>query len=622
MKRALLFFAVLLFVSTGAAQPVWDVRLESKIRFYQTTDFGIVLAGTDDALYAIAADTGDRIWKRRHKGLDETSIAPVPATDIVLVSSDEGDRTRVFAVDLLSGETLWRSDRFKGDVMQLAVEPEQDLLTVVMVRRSRGRVGEEVKRSPVIHLLRLSDGSENWKKTLDSDVEMMPSRFDSEGEVSYTLDNYRPPVILDGRVFVFYEGLTAFDVKSGKEAFRDRFRVNEKGLALTEADVSVSERYIFASGRGKIRALDRRDLRIAWEADDLGVAAETVAIGDTLFVRTGGQFTRLRDGETDEKGNFGISALDLKTGRTKWRWKGADRGLTNFVLADDGTIYVADRDEIIGIESSKGRKLFEAEHGVERAQFIAINEAGNLVVGGRDTISAFPVSGGATRGERLKPLWSVKHKAPGRGLLRIVAGIALRAAAIYFRYGGTAVSLAGAINRISAARSLLSLRWPGLASRFGSLDLTTLATNAARNYVGNQISVFGIAGRNPNILGRIQGLRIQRPNFAGRIAPSREDLQENILDRIDPVRQMERLSGYLLKRKRVAELRGGFMYYYTEIGKPFDRKGLVGVDVGTGRDSRFILVSDPDPRFIADETSGLLFSADGSTLRAFEILRR
>jgi hypothetical protein len=133
--------------------------------------------------------------------------------------------------------------------------------------------------------------------------------------------------------------------------------------------------------------------------------------------------------------------------------------------------------------------------------------------------------------------------------------------------------------------------------------------------------VFGIAGRNPNLLSRIQGLRIQRPNFAGRIAPSRDDLQENILERIDPIRQIERLSSYLLKRKRVAELRGGFMYYYTELGKPFDRKGLVGVDIGAGRDSRFILVPDPDPQFIADEASGLLFSADGPSLRAYEILR-
>ena len=55
-------------------------------------------------------------------------------------------------------------------------------------------------------------------------------------------------------------------------------------------------------------------------------------IGNIFYVRTGGQFTRLKDGEIEEKGPFGVSAIDTTNGKTLWRYKGADKGLTNFVL--------------------------------------------------------------------------------------------------------------------------------------------------------------------------------------------------------------------------------------------------------------------------------------------------
>ena len=118
---ALLLCLLCLFTSLSQAQPVWQTNLDGKVQFYQQTDFGIVVAGSENSLYAIDGQTGERLWRRKHKGLDETSITPVPGTDLVLLSLDEGDKSRLEAVDLLSGNSLWRSDKVKGDVMQLAV---------------------------------------------------------------------------------------------------------------------------------------------------------------------------------------------------------------------------------------------------------------------------------------------------------------------------------------------------------------------------------------------------------------------------------------------------------------------------------------------------------------------
>ena len=228
-----------------------------------------------------------------------------------------------------------------------------------------------------------------------------------------------------------------------------------------------------------------------------------------------------------------------------------------------------------------------------------------------------------------KEIWRVKHKPPSRGVFRVVAAVALRAAALYFRYGGLATSALNIVRGASVARSVLSLRWSGLRSRFSSFDLTTLASNSAKNYVTNRIYTYGSLARAPNLLNRVNGLQIINPSnirgkiisgAAQRITPSRADVQESIFERLDPVRQVEKLSEYLLRRKRLADLRGNFMYFYTDLPKPFDKKGLVGVNVHTGKDARFILASDPDARFTTDETVGLLYSADGNRLQAFDVI--
>ncbi len=642
------------------AQSVWQANLNSKVQFYQTTDFGVLLAGSDNSLYAFDGQTGEKLWRKGTKGLDETSVTPVPATDLILVSTDEGDKSRIEAVDLFSGETVWRSDKVKGDVLQLAVEPSQDLLAVVLVKKAKGKIGEEFKRTPTVHVFQLSNGDELWKKELDSDVQMMPANFIENAEVPYTLDNYRAPLILDGRLYLFYEGATSYDARTGKEGERERFGINEGGLALTEADPVFDEKYLYTSGRGKIRAINRKNFKVEWEAKDLGVTPEMAVVGNVLYVRTGGQFTRIKDGETENKGSFGVSAIDTRNGKTLWRYKGADKGLTNFVFADANRILIADKDDLITIEARTGKKISNFEHDVEKAQFVLINERGDAVVGGRDEIAAFEMQGSGFRGQGSgfeiqntrfenqnsflpvqnpkskiqNEIWRVKHKPPSRGVFRIVAGIALRATALYFRYGGLATSALNIVRGASVARSVLSLRWSGLKSRFGSFDLTTLASNSAKNYVANRISVFGIASRNTDLLNRLRGLgQLEIPNSSnirGRIisgainraAPSRADVQENLLDRLDPARQAEKLSDYFLRQKRLADLRGNYMYFYTDLPKPFDRKGLIGVNVHTGKDARFILTSEPDARFTTDETAGLLYSANGNRLEAFDVLDR
>ena len=115
----------------------WTTKLDKDVRFYQPTDMGVLIVGTEKSLYAIDGATGETLWRRKDTSLDETDVAPMPGTDLLLLSFEKGERTRVEAADILSGDTIWRSDKIKGAVMQLAVDPQANLLAVVLAKDAK-----------------------------------------------------------------------------------------------------------------------------------------------------------------------------------------------------------------------------------------------------------------------------------------------------------------------------------------------------------------------------------------------------------------------------------------------------------------------------------------------------
>ncbi|HKR14068.1 MAG TPA: PQQ-binding-like beta-propeller repeat protein [Pyrinomonadaceae bacterium] len=560
-----LFF--LLFSSLAAHAQSWTTKLDKDVRFYQPTELGVVITGTEKSLYAIDGSTGDTLWRRKDTSLEETDVAPVPGTEMLLLNLEKSDKSRVEAVNLLTGDSIWRTDKIKGSVMHLAVDSELSLLAVVLVRDAKNRARDGFKRRPYVYMLDLKSGNELWKYEV-SEVEMMPSRWfeDSDKEVDYTLDNYYPPVFVDRRLYVFYEGVTSFEARSGKERLREKYRVNEDGLALTEAEPIFADDFIYVSAHGRVRAISRRTGDTEWEAKDLGRTPEMVLVRDVLYVRTGGQFTRLKDGETIERGPYGVSAIDVRNGKVLWHYKGADKGITNMLLPDLNTVAIADRDDLILIDTGAGKRTSRVSHKIERASFGLINDNGNIVIGGQNEIAAFdPVNS--------RQLWRARHTPPGRGVFRTVTAIAARAASLYFRYGGTAMT---AFRGVQVAQAVSGLSWSGLSARSSISNLQSLATASSRRSRGSRI-------------------------------------QQSVINRVDPAHQLERLSRFLWHRERLAALRGEWMYFYTDL-KSRDGNGLAGVNINNGRTEREIRLSDLDDRFVADEVFNVLYVANGNRL--------
>ena len=587
----------LLFVTLNVqATQHWSSKLDGRISFYQLTELGVIVVSTEKSLYALDGDSGEVIWRRKNLKLEETDLAPIPGTDLLLVTPESGSRTRVEAIDIVSGESIWRSDKVRGSVMQMALDQNSNLLAAVFVKNARGRAREGFKRKPEVHVFDVSTGRQIWKRELENEIEMMPARWSENDDVPYTLDNYRPPVFLDNRLYLFYEGLSSQDAFTGRDRRTEKFRINEEGLALTESDPVADMSFVYVSGRGRVRAISRNNGAEVWEAKDLGSVPEMLLTNDRLYVRTGGQFARLRDGENVSRGPYGLSAINAKNGKVLWRYKGADKGITNFTFVDARTLVVADRDDLLIIDSDTGKRRAKVAHGVEAAAFVLVNERGEAVVGGKNELAAFdPVTNRNT--------WRSRHNPPARGILRTAAAVAARATALYFRYGSTASTAFRGIQLLNAANSF---RWSGVIAREALPSLSSLATNYARDYARERVSTYGL-------LSQARESSLTRRRIVSR--PS-VDVEDRLLDRLDPAGQMDRLSRFLVRTRRLAALRGNWMYFYTNLS---GRKGLVGVNVNDGDSDRFVRLENPDERFVSDEGARLLYTSDGNRLLAYQL---
>jgi hypothetical protein len=302
-----------------------------------------------------------------------------------------------------------------------------------------------------------------------------------------------------------------------------------------------------------------------------------------------------------------VSAIDAATGKTIWRFKGADKGLTNLALPNAGTAAVADRDDLILLDSLTGKRRLKVSHNVEAAAFVLLNERGELVLGGKNELAGFD-------GTSATPLWRERHEPPGRGLLRTVGAVAARAASLYFRYGGAASTVFRGARLVGA---LNGLRSSGLAAHVTLADLTSLASDRARSYArsyaADRLSTFGALSRVRRGVSSV-GNVATRPRVAG---PSAGDVSERLLDRLDPANQLAHLSRFLMRTQRLAALRGRWMYFYTSLRG--GGRGLIGVNIDSGRAAREVRLGDPDERFISDEGTGLLYVSKGERLVAHRL---
>src|SRR5437868_9535611 len=92
LRAALVLLALCACASAARAADPWQAKLDAAVRFYQTTDVGVLVVGTEKSLYGLDSETGDVLWRRKGARLDETDVAAVPGTDLLLITLERGAR--------------------------------------------------------------------------------------------------------------------------------------------------------------------------------------------------------------------------------------------------------------------------------------------------------------------------------------------------------------------------------------------------------------------------------------------------------------------------------------------------------------------------------------------------
>lgn len=163
-KRAIFAAAVLSLLTAAstafADAPLWAYK---GAKWYSMLDTGNLLIGAQSGgINCINGETGAVVWQRADlKGVNEDEITELEGTPVLLAADNSGwaqKKTKIFAVDLLTGETIWQTEKLHGDTVQVSPVYAKDMLVFLTIKDNRIN-----KDKPDISALKLSTGESKPK---------------------------------------------------------------------------------------------------------------------------------------------------------------------------------------------------------------------------------------------------------------------------------------------------------------------------------------------------------------------------------------------------------------------------------------------------------------------------
>jgi outer membrane protein assembly factor BamB/predicted Ser/Thr protein kinase len=270
----------------------------------------VVLVLDAGPLYALDAATGRRLWSRDGKYND-------------LAYSDRGlfaaGADRVEAIDAASGRTLWSISGPAGKIATVG--------DLVLISTSDAADMYPVPDHVVVTALDAANGERRWSRSLTR-----PDLPMAGGDRGMLLASARTVAVTAG--MLVYGLATA----AGKELWQYRIGGN-----LRAAGVLAGDAFLIGSGNTKepLHALDAATGKPRWQ----------YLIGES------GEENRLSlaaDNTTVYVANLGIRALDLRTGRARWRGGYTIIGLDTYGPFG-GVLYTS---EVSAVDATTGQTLW------------------------------------------------------------------------------------------------------------------------------------------------------------------------------------------------------------------------------------------------------------------------
>ncbi len=565
---SLLLCLVLSQAALGSS--LWTHKPASDIKWYRVTDVGSLLVGSKGALYALDGETGKEVWSRADlAGAEEYEIDTIAGTPLVFVSDTSGafkKGTKLYALDLLSGQNIWETEKLKGATV--AVEPvyEKDLVLLVTVENNSAN-----KAKPHLTALRMTTGELVWETDYPDNVDLYGIERGSKYFPKYDLSGANPPVYDADSIYFTYAGLHRYSLEDGKLIWGTKYDVTEGSIKRGNAQALVEGDTIYTSAKGQLRAIDRQTGAVKWVSKDFGGAiAEMKLDGDVLYGRLGGAFYDFSKREYVNKKPFGVASVDKKTGATVWYYDKAGDSITNMaMLPEQNTVLVADAKSLIGLDTTSGGKVKES-YKVKlefKNNLGAAATAAKVAKFGFGGLSAIGKGGGDDRDEPV---------------------------ALYRRENGTVV-VAGKQHLLAFDPRSHQIVWsvkyeaPGVPGwqKIAMAGLTALAYTSATASAAN--SYYGTS--------------------------------ENRWANKQRVNSLVAYEQFVSKRYSATKAAGNYVYVLTTVREGKEKgAGLVGIQMETGRGERQILFKDKEPDYQVDEPAGRVFNLRNSKeLSAFSV---
>lgn len=570
---AYLLFALLigaLLATVTQAAPLWTHKPTADIKWYRVTDVGSILIGSKAGIYTLDGANGQTIWTRNDlAGTEEFEVETIAGTPLLLISDTSGTfskGTKLFAVDLLTGQNIWETDKLKGATV--AVEPvyEKDLVLLVTVPDNRAN-----KAKPKISALRLTTGEMVWEADYPDNVDLYGIERGSKFFPKFDLSGANEPLHDSDSVYFTYAGLHRYALEDGKLMWGVKYDVTEGSIKRGNGQAIIDGDTIYTSAKGQLRAIDKQSGAIKWTSKDFGGAvAELKLIGDVIYGRLGGAFYDFGKREYVNKKPFGVAAVNRSSGATLWYYEGAKESVTNMVvIPNENLVLLADARNVIALDTSSTGKAKEAykmklefKHNLGTAATVA--KVAKFGFGG---LSAIGSKGADTTDEPV---------------------------ALYRRENGTVV-VQGKQHLLAFDPRSRNIAWsvkyeaPGVPGwqKIAMAGLTALAYTSATAAAAN--SYYGTS--------------------QNRWANSQ---------RINSLAAYEQ---FVSKRYSATKASGNYVYVLTTVKEGKEKgAGLIGVHMETGRGDRQIMFKDKEPDYQVDDAEGRVFNLRNSKeLSAFTV---
>jgi hypothetical protein len=435
---------------SGSFQTVWEAEFANKAdRVALTNGDGSIIIGTDDNSASVLNTEGKPVWNGDYKKLTTNKTNNANFQYVIhgdkygylfLFDARTFGADKVAVLDLTSGKELWNSEEYQdlldkkeaeADIETVKYINELDAfliaqrggMTMVEARTGKklwttqtfkGSVGKYIYDKSTNQILMLNYKPTFWSGLFSAFKNQLVKIDATNGNILWDTEFRglidkklitREPLldltIRGDKLFLWLDGLQAYDIKSGKKLWDVAYENDlgqsktgvlgiggrgSKGIYGTLAQPVYTENAVylamFANGR-KTKMIEKHDLntgKLLWTSEKIEGAfciPHIYKTGDKLMVQVGGkvevQEINTRRGTNGTITTYkifndyynqknGLLALNEESGQIAWRSDKFDKRITDMVIDKDKTVFAGDGDEFFGYDIANGKQLFAVKH--------------------------------------------------------------------------------------------------------------------------------------------------------------------------------------------------------------------------------------------------------------------